>query len=55
MKNTIRDLNTIYAFINENLYKKNNITIKLINKDKKLNLNLSSSKMKLFRRYGINN
>lgn len=54
MKNNIKDLNTIYAYTDENLMKKNNIKILINSLDNIINVNLSSSQMKLFRRYGIN-
>lgn len=54
MKNNIKDLNTIYAYTDENLIKKNNIKVFINSLDNIIDVNLSSSKMRLFRRYGLN-
>jgi hypothetical protein len=55
MKNSIRDLNTVYAYTNINLIQKNIVKIFIHNLEKIIYVKLTSSKMKLFTRYGLNN
>ena len=54
MKNNIRDLNTIYAYTDINLITKNIVKVLIFNLEYVINVKLTSSKMKLFKRYGLN-
>ena len=54
MKNNIRDLNTIYAYTDINLVHQNIVKVFIHNIGKVIDVKLTSSKMKLFKRYGLN-
>jgi uncharacterized protein (DUF4213/DUF364 family) len=54
MKNNIRDLTTMHAYTDINLMKKNIVKIFIYNLEKVIDVQLTSSKMKLFKRYGLN-
>ena len=54
MKNNIRDLTTIYAYTDINLIKQNTVKVLVNNFEDVININLTSSKMKLFKKYGLN-
>jgi len=54
MKNNIRELTTIYAYTDINLIKNNNVKVLINNLDDIIDVHLTSSKMKLFKKYGLN-
>jgi hypothetical protein len=54
MKNNIKDLTTIYAYTDINLIKLNTVKVLINNLDNIIDIHLTSSKMKLFKKYGLN-
>lgn len=55
MKNIILNLNTVIAYTDINLIKKNIVNVKIANVDDIITVKLSSSQLKLFKRYWLNN
>jgi len=51
MKNNIKNLNTIFAYSDINLIKDNIVAVELNNLEDIITVQLSSSKIKLFKRY----
>lgn len=55
MKNNLRDLNTIYSYTDIHLIKNNIVKVFIQSLGKFIDVRLSSSKMKLLKRYGLYN